>query len=142
MLRKIPYIKAEKKAATGGAHQFFTVSVEMLDVDDARQWGLPKYLSKGSLYGFTSEDADRFIELVESITLDVDIKKVQFVLNGAIMETDEDTLSYERIRDILKLTGTPTCTVRSKNRDRCLLPGGVVAMDNGVIIDMIHTGNA
>lgn len=67
-------------------------------------------------------------------------------LNAKVYAFYEDTmLSYELLRDLLGLTGFPTCVAQVRGRNdgnKILHSGEWLTLENNMIIDMIHTDKA
>lgn len=72
---------------------------------------------------------------------------VKFHINGILVYSDSDTITYERICKITNLNpdNNPTIVISYRNqdlKDRCIMHNQVVAIFDGCIINAGYTGNA
>lgn len=73
------------------------------------------------------------------------IRRVAVTVNGKRLELVPHGLSYENLVEYAGMKGNPTMTIRFGDRSRegvILSPGMSVELDDGAVVDAVHTGDA
>lgn len=64
-------------------------------------------------------------------------------INSRSGDFAHQTIRYEDVRDLAGLKGNPSCTWRTRDgRGGTLSPGNKVVVYEGMVFNIVHTGNA
>lgn len=72
---------------------------------------------------------------------------MKILINGSHVEVTEEVVSYERLVELAGAKGTPSLTYRSpvrgdSRREGTMHTGQMIRLEDGMVISVIHTGNA
>ena len=67
---------------------------------------------------------------------------MKVTINGTAHDITEDAIEYEALVELAGMSGTPSCTWKWGGTRGILSPGDGVFVNDGMVVNIVHTGNA